>query len=104
VWRFQLVAFFAIALSITGTTLAGVKQYFDPARAVVENERALLGLRQLHQDVFMAIKCEDNKITYEPEMRKKWAISLNRYHGEIISPYAPSSNQSTTGTTSNSGT
>ena len=99
-----VVAFFAIALSITGTSLAAVKQYFDPARAVVENERALLGLRQLHQDVFMAIRCnEGNRITYDPGMRNKWAVSLSRYVGEIISPYSPSNNQPTVGTTSNPG-
>jgi hypothetical protein len=98
IMRFEFVAFMAIALSITGTSLNALKQYFDPTRAVVQNERALLGLRQLHQDVAQGISCELKKdengkvvanITVPDAKKTEWQTNMHRWLGEIASPYSP---------------
>lgn len=85
------VALLALIFSIAGTSLNAAKQYFDPTRAVVQNERAIMSLRKLHQAIALAGKCDGKTLTYEEAKRSAWTTSLQTIIGEIITPYSPAS-------------
>jgi hypothetical protein len=82
---FRWVAFFAIALSITGTSLAGLKQVYDPTRTLTQNTRSLLELRQLHQEVIFGAKCKDKPL--DNQMMVKWIATLYRLRGAVLPEY-----------------
>jgi hypothetical protein len=54
---FRWVAFLAISLSITSTSLTGLKQVYDPTRTLTQNTRTLLALRQLHAEIIQGVTC-----------------------------------------------
>lgn len=83
---YRWVAFFAIALSIAGTSLTGMKQVYDPTRTLTQNTRALLDLRQLHQEVIHGIRCQEGGIAGSP-MMPQWAGAIRRIRGLIIPAY-----------------
>jgi hypothetical protein len=58
---FRWVSFLAIALSITSTSLTGLKQVYDPTRTLTQNTRALLDLRKLHAQITMGLECVVDK-------------------------------------------
>lgn len=90
---FRLVAFFAISLSITGTSLTGLKQIYDPTRTLAQNTRALLELRQLHQKLAHGIACRDG--TKELVRHKKileWSDAVVRIRGSMIPGYGAYTN------------
>jgi hypothetical protein len=60
---FRWVSFLAIALSITSTSLTGLKQVYDPTRTLTQNTRALLDLRKLHAQITMGLECVVDKAT-----------------------------------------
>src|SRR5205085_1506768 len=80
---FRWIAFWAIALSIAGTALTGLKQVYDPTRTLTQNTRAMLELRQLHQDVVMGVKCDNKSIVTNTKM-PVWVETLRRIRGTII--------------------
>ncbi|GJD52972.1 hypothetical protein OPKNFCMD_5740 [Methylobacterium crusticola] len=85
---FRWVAFFAIALSITGTSLTGLKQVYDPTRTLTQNTRALLDLRQLHQEIILGVRCDDKQNAVLPDRRAAaWARSIRRIRATIIPDY-----------------
>jgi hypothetical protein len=80
---FRWVAFFAIELSIAGTSLAGLKQVYDPSRTLTQNTRSLLELRQLHQEVALAAECDDHAIS-KPQKIDEWIETLRRLHATVL--------------------
>jgi hypothetical protein len=88
---FRWVAFWAITLSITTTALSGLKQVYDPSRVLTQNTRALLELRQLHQDVILGFKCED-KVIQPPARLTLWTDAVRRLRGLVIPEYAAYAN------------
>jgi hypothetical protein len=83
---FRWVAFFAIALSITGTALTGLKQVYDPSRTLTQNTRSLLQLRQLHQDVVLSTECTDQAVS-EPAQMKSWIKKLRELRFAVLPEY-----------------
>jgi hypothetical protein len=83
---FRWVAFFAIALSIAGTSLAGLKQVYDPTRTLTQNTRSLLELRQLHQEVVLAVQCESEKNSKNQKWTD-WNATLYRLRGNVLPEY-----------------
>jgi hypothetical protein len=88
---FKWIAFLAIALSIAGTSLTGLKQVFDPSRTLNQNTRALLDLRQLHQEVVLALKCEKNTVAAD-HRASEWASAVRRIRATIIPGYGAYAN------------
>lgn len=91
---FRWVAFLAVALSITGTSLAGLKQVYDPTRILTQNTRALLDLRQLHQEVILNARCDlkDNRVAVENNKLTEWANIIRRIRGTILPEYGAYAN------------
>jgi hypothetical protein len=83
---FRWVAFFAIGLSIAGTSLAGLKLVYDPTRTLTQNTRSLLQLRQLHQAVALKADCTDHAIA-KPQETELWIESLRRLRGTVLPEY-----------------
>lgn len=48
------VGVFAVVFSTGATVLTGAKQFWDPTNAYMRNEGALLGLRQLHEQIALS--------------------------------------------------
>jgi hypothetical protein len=91
---FRLVAFLAIALSITGTALTGLKQVYDPTRILTQNTRALLDLRQLHQDVILSVRCDakDNRVALDTDRMTAWISTIRRMRATILPEYGAYAN------------
>lgn len=90
---FRWVAFFAIALSIAGTSLTGLKQVYDPTRTLSQNTRALLDLRQLHQEIILAVKCDSQRKSVTRDNRiEAWANAIRRLRATIIPDYGSFAN------------
>jgi hypothetical protein len=88
---FRWVAFFAISLSITGTSLTGLKQIYDPTRTLAQNTRALLELRQLHQKVSHGITC--NAPSQDRQVRMaEWSEAVVRIRGSMMPGYGAYTN------------
>jgi hypothetical protein len=86
---YQFIVIGAIALSITGTSLNALKQYFDPTRALVQNELALMDLRKLHQSVIQAASCDGGQMKIANEKQEAdWAAGMQKAIGRIVSPYS----------------
>lgn len=83
---FRWVAFFAIALSIAGTALTGLKQVYDPSRTLTQNTRSLLLLRQLHQDVVLSTECTDQAVS-EPKQMSGWIKKLHDLRFAVLPEY-----------------
>jgi hypothetical protein len=83
---YRWVAFLAIALSIAGTSLTGIKQIYDPTRTLTQNARALLELRQLHQEVINGIQCQEGGVASSEKM-PQWAWAIRRIRGVTIPAY-----------------
>jgi hypothetical protein len=83
---FRWVAFFAIALSIAGTALTGLKQVYDPSRTLNQNTRSLLELRQLHQQVVLSTECNDQTVS-EPQQMSVWVGKLRDLRGKVLPEY-----------------
>ena len=85
---FRWVAFWAITLSITTTALTGLKQVYDPTRILTQNTRSLLELRQLHQDIVLGFRCDDEKKKImEPTRLALWTETLRRIRSTITPQY-----------------
>jgi hypothetical protein len=96
---FRWVAFLAITLSITGTSLTGLKQVYDPTRILTQNTRALLDLRQLHQEVILGIKCDSgNKRVAADSRIPGWTAAIRRIRATIIPEYGAYANLDVGGT------
>ena len=91
---FRWVAFLAIALSITGTSLTGLKQVYDPTRILTQNTRALLDLRQLHQEVILGVKCnaEEKSVTLDDNKMTDWVNTIRRMRATILPEYGAYAN------------
>ncbi len=90
---FRWVAFMAITLSITGTSLTGLRQVYDPTRTLTQNTRALLELRQLHQEIMLGVKCEEGKKRIEAHRRSAdWANAIRRIRANIIPDFGAFAN------------
>jgi hypothetical protein len=90
---FRWVAFFAIVLSITGTSLTGLKQVYDPTRTLTQNTRALLDLRQLHQEIILGAKCDPQKKAVARDNRIEiWAGTIRRIRATIIPEFGSYAN------------
>ena len=93
------IAVIAIFLSIAGTTLQGMKQFFDPTKTLVQNTRTLLQLRRLHQEVILGLECntpgEKGVIAYSkmPEASERMA----KLAVEIIPDYGAYANMDAVG-------
>jgi hypothetical protein len=87
---YQFVIIGAIALSITSTSLNALKQYFDPTRALVQNELAMMDLRKLHQSVIQAASCNNGAMTIADEIKNRtdWATRVQTAVSRIVSPYS----------------
>jgi hypothetical protein len=83
---FRWVAFFAIALSIAGTALTGLKQVYDPSRTLSQNTSSLLYLRQLHQQVVLSTECNDQTVA-EPTHMERWIARLYELRGKVLPEY-----------------
>lgn len=97
---FRWVAFLAIALSITGTSLTGLKQVYDPTRILTQNTRALLDLRQLHQEVILSVKCDTRESRVSPDQNRMsdWTAAIRRARATIIPEYGAYANLDVGGT------
>jgi hypothetical protein len=86
---FRWVGFLAIALSITATSLTGLKQVFDPTRILTQNTRALLDLRQLHHDVVLSVECntKEKVITFDNVKFTNWTSAIRRARATVIPEY-----------------
>jgi hypothetical protein len=84
---FRWAAFLAISLSIAGTSLNGLRQVYDPARALTLNSLALLELRQLHQEVIVGSQCSDEAIQVDDETMVRWTSSLKRIRAAVVPDY-----------------
>jgi len=86
---FRWVGFWAIALSITATSLTGLKQVFDPTRILTQNTRTLLDLRQLHQDVILGVECDKERgmIQFNPKKFVAWTAAIVRARAAVIPEY-----------------
>jgi hypothetical protein len=92
---FRWVAFMAILLSITGTALNGLKQVYDPTRTLTQNTRALLELRQLHQDVILNVGCVPNGAgpgatmagAAQKQKMTEWTGAIRRIRATILPEY-----------------
>ncbi|PDT60521.1 hypothetical protein CO678_15935 [Bradyrhizobium diazoefficiens] len=91
---FRWVAFFAIFLSILATSLTGVKQVYDPTRNLTQNTRALLDLRQLHQDVILGVRCDNQSkaVRRDGRVAEEWAGTIRRMRATIIPEYGAYAN------------
>ncbi|WP_461320600.1 hypothetical protein [Bradyrhizobium diazoefficiens] len=91
---FRWVAFLAIALSIVGTSLTGLKQVYDPTRILNQNTRALLDLRQLHQEVILSVKCDpkENQVSVDPNKLADWRSAIRRMRATIVPGYGAYAN------------
>lgn len=94
---FRWVAFMAIVLSITGTALTGLKQVYDPSRILTQNTRALLDLRQLHQDVILSAACNPvrSEVAVLAARQKKlteWTSAIRRIRATILPEYGAYAN------------
>jgi hypothetical protein len=94
---YNLVAISAIVLSIAGTTLQGMKQFFDPTRALVQNTRTLLQLRQMHHDIALDIKCDEQGFAIYPKVPEV-GEKFSRLVGEILPDYVSFTNLEPAGT------
>jgi hypothetical protein len=103
--RREIVAILAMALSIFGTTLTALKQYYDPVRALVQNEQALRQLRKLHQEIASGVVCSapetradagqgpssavpTRSISAPTDRLADWSKRLAELQAEIFPPYA----------------
>ncbi|UPT86953.1 hypothetical protein HAP41_0000043190 [Bradyrhizobium barranii subsp. apii] len=91
---FRWVAFLAIALSITGTSLTGLKQVYDPTRILTQNTRALLDLRQLHQEVILSVKCDakESRAAVDSNKMTDWINAIRRIRATILPEYGAYAN------------
>jgi hypothetical protein len=89
---FRLVAFFAIFLSILGTSLTGLKQIYDPTRTLAQNTRALLELRQLHQKVSHGITCDGTSVARQKKLLLEWSEAVVRVRGSMMPGYGAYTN------------
>ncbi len=90
---FRWVAFMAITLSITGTSLTGLRQVYDPTRTLTQNTRALLELRQLHQEIMLGVKCDPARKQIEASRRSTdWANAIRRIRANIIPDFGAFAN------------
>jgi hypothetical protein len=98
-WRYEFVAFMAITLSITGTTLTALKQYYDPTRALVQNEYTLRELRKLHQEIVLTVACKEETgaggaqairevAAIDEKKMNDWALKMTELQRSIVPPYA----------------
>lgn len=102
---FRWVAFMAILLSITGTSLTGLRQVYDPTRTLTQNTRALLELRQLHQEIMLGVRCEQGKKQIAPNIRiADWTSTIRRLRANIIPDFGAFANLDFGGTAPRSDT
>jgi hypothetical protein len=98
VWRLQwwgshTISVLAVTFSIAATTLAALKQYYDPGGALSQNENTLLALDNLHQQLISQIECHnpgwpDARIDFaSADDRKGFLEEFKRLEGRIVSPY-----------------
>jgi hypothetical protein len=89
--RLSIIALLAIILSIAGTVLAGMKQFYDPTRLVIQNGRAIQNLNRLHQAVTQGFECKEGDkpvVDYVDENSvKKWTLEIETLRGSILSSY-----------------
>jgi hypothetical protein len=76
------VATIAITLSVLGTSLAGIKQFYDPGRLVSQNQRALVKLWKLHQQVVLGVKCK-----IEDTDLNEWKKQLSEAREKVVPAY-----------------
>ena len=86
----------AIVLSVLGTALTGLKQFFDPMKAYGRNAQALQLLQQLHQEIAVAVTCEQKtgpnaifEAVIAADDKRKWIEGINKARGQIIPANAP---------------
>jgi hypothetical protein len=92
---FRWVAFLAIALSIIGTSLTGLKQVYDPTRILTQNTRALLDLRQLHQEVILSARCDEkgkSSVAVDSGKMTEWTNAIRRMRATILPEYGAYAN------------
>jgi len=90
---FRWVAFLAIVLSITGTALTGLKQVYDPTRILTQNTRALLDLRQLHQEVILSVECQQGAMATVPQKKMtEWTGAIRRIRATVLPEYGAYAN------------
>jgi hypothetical protein len=83
---YRWVATLALILSIIATTLTGLKQIYDPTRMLTQNTRALVALRQLHQDEILAIQCGESSA--KPLANEEiWASNIRKIRSTIVPNY-----------------
>jgi hypothetical protein len=90
---FAIVAFLAILFSIVGTVLAGVKQFYDPSRLIVQNAGVIQDLHRLHQAVTQGIECDGTadkpgSIVYDKTQMQKWVAQIEELQINILQSYS----------------
>jgi hypothetical protein len=78
----------------TGTSLTGLKQVYDPTRILTQNTRALLDLRQLHQEVILSVKCDakESRAAVDSNKMTDWINAIRRMRATILPEYGAYAN------------
>jgi hypothetical protein len=87
---FKTVGVLAIIASAAGTTLASVKQFYDPARTYRTSEAALLELRKLHTEAGLSFvrnldpeNCTSDPAVFDRNIAE-WSKTLSTVEAAII--------------------
>ena len=85
----------AVTLSTAGTVLTSAKTFYDPARAYARNERTLLELQKLHQDVMLHFllswdsdpqRCDVKDVSrhQQEQLLEQWVGELRDQHEGLV--------------------